>query len=339
MRINCTSTNNAWNTYNGQVAVYDNVGGCTDFANFTLNSANDNAIGSNSVAPNYTICGLTPGTTYYILFDHSGTAGAYSMRLTSIDLEAGTANPVVSVCAGDSVDLFTAITGNQANGVWTAQLASAASGLNGSTFQSAGLAFQTFNFQYRLTDGCAYDSIIGQVKIFPPSSAGSDGTKTVCRNQPFNLLSGLDGNADMGGQWYNPSNVAMPTPSIFSSNIPGQYNYVYITGINVCPDDSANVLVNVQASCNWLGLDETEMSNLSLFPNPTNGLVYISNEGSSVVYNYTILDAQGRVIANANNAIKGAAKTEINLQGKETGIYMIRVFNENSEKVFRVVLQ
>ncbi|MFM2040514.1 MAG: hypothetical protein RLZZ493_1103, partial [Bacteroidota bacterium] len=32
-------------------------------------------------------------------------------------------------------------------------------------------------------------------------------------------------------------------------------------------------------------------------------------------------------------------KTEINLQGKETGIYMIRVFNENSEKVFRVVLQ
>ena len=339
MRINCTSSNNAWNTYNGQVAVYANVGGCSDFANFTLNSANDNAIGSNSVAPNYTICGLTAGTTYYMMFDGSGPFGAYAIKLTSIDLEAGTANPVVSVCAGDSVDLFTAITGNQANGVWTAQLASAASGLNGSTFQSAGLAFQTFNFQYRLTDGCAYDSIIGQVKIFAPSSAGSDGTVTVCRNQPFNLLAGLEGNADMGGQWYNPSNVAIATPSIFSSNIPGQYNYVYITGNNVCPDDSATVLVNVLATCNWLGLDETEMSNLSLYPNPTNGLVYISNEGSSVVYNYTILDAQGRVIANANNAIKGAAKTEINLQGKETGIYMIRVFNENSEKVFRVVLQ
>jgi hypothetical protein len=338
MRIKCTSTNNAWNTYNGQVAVYANVGGCSDFANFTLNSANDNAIGSNSVAPNYTICGLTPGTTYYILFDGSGTAGTYAMKLTSIDLEAGTATPVVSVCAGDSVDLFTAITGNQANGVWTAQLASAATGLNGSMFQSAGLAFQTFNFQYRLTDGCAYDSIIGKVKIFPPSSAGSDGTVTVCRNQPFNLLAGLEGNADLGGQWYNPSNAAIPQSQINSSNIPGQYNYVYITGNNVCPDDSATVLVNV-LNCNFIGLEETEMSNLSLYPNPTNGLVYISNEGSSVVYNYTILDAQGRVIANANNAIKGAAKTEINLQGKETGIYIIRVFNENSEKVFRVVLQ
>jgi hypothetical protein len=339
MRINCTSSNNAWNTYNGQVAVYENVGGCSDFANFTLNSANDNAIGSSSVAPNYTICGLTAGTTYYMMFDGSGTAGAYAIKLTSIDLEAGTANPVVNVCAGDSVDLFTAITGNQANGVWTAQLASAGTGLTGSTFQSAGLAFQTFNFQYRLTDGCAYDSIIGQVKIFPPSSAGSDGTVTVCRNQPFNLLAGLEGNADLGGQWYNPNNATLASSNIFSSNIPGQYNYSYVTGNNVCPNDTAGVLVNVLANCNWLGLDETEMSNLSLYPNPTNGLVYISNEGSSVVYNYTILDAQGRVIANANNAIKGAAKTEINLQGKETGIYMIRVFNENSEKVFRVVLQ
>jgi hypothetical protein len=151
-------------------------------------------------------------------------------------------------------------------------------------------------------------------------------------------LAGLEGNADLGGQWYNPSNAAIPQSQINSSNIPGQYNYVYITGNNVCPDDSATVLVNV-LNCNFIGLEETEMANLSLYPNPTNGLVYISNEGSSVVYNYTILDAQGRVIANANNAIKGAAKTEINLQGKETGIYMIRVFNENSEKVFRVVLQ
>jgi hypothetical protein len=339
MRINSTSTTTAWNNYNGQVAVYSNNGGCSDFANFTLNSANDNAIGGSSVAPNYTICGLTPGATYYIMFDGSGTAGTYALKLTSIDLEAGSAGNVIDVCAGESVNLFDAITGYQPNGVWTAQLASAATGLTDSTFQTDGLAFQTFNFQYRITDGCAYDSIIGKVKIFAPSSAGSDGTVSVCRNEPFNLFAGLGGNADMGGQWLNPSNAVIATPSIFSSNIPGQYNYTYISGNGVCPNDTATVLVDVDPDCNFLTVDQIALENISLYPNPTNGLVYISNEGSSVVYNYTILDAQGRVIANANNAIKGAAKTEINLQGKETGIYMIRVFNENSEKVFRVVLQ
>ena len=335
MRINCTSSNNAWNTYNGQVAVYANAVGCSDFANFTLNSANDNAIGSSSVAPNYTICGLTPGTTYYILFDGSGTAGTYAMKLTSIDLEAGTANPVVNVCAGDSVDLFTAITGNQANGVWTAQLASAASGLNGSTFQSAGLAFQTFNFQYRLTDGCAYDSIIGQVKIFAPSSAGSDGTVTVCRNQPVDLLFGLGGNVDLGGQWYNPSNVTIAQSQINSSNIPGQYNYVYITGNNVCPDDSATVLVNVLSSCNWLGLDELSSSSVTLYPNPTTGNLNVQLNAIETI-NAVVYDAQGKLILTANNLKNGST---IDLSAVETGIYMVHLNAENASMIQRVIKQ
>jgi hypothetical protein len=298
-----------------------------------LNSANDNAIGSNSVAPNYTICGLTPGTTYYILFDHSGTAGTYAMKLTSIDLEAGTANPVVNVCAGDSVDLFTSITGNQANGVWTAQLASAASGLNGSTFQSAGLAFQTFNFQYRLTDGCAYDSIVGQVKIFPPSSAGTDGTVTVCRNQPVDLLFGLGGNVDLGGQWYNPSNVAIAQSQINSSNIPGQYNYVYITGNNVCPNDSATVLVNVLSTCNWLGLDELSSSSVTLYPNPTTGNLFVQLNAIETI-NAVVYDAQGKLILTVNNLKNGST---IDLSTVETGIYMVHLSTENATMIQRVI--
>ncbi len=333
MRINCTSSNNAWNTFNGQVAVYENVGGCSDFANFTLNSANDNAIGSSSVAPNYTICGLTPGTTYYIMFDHSGTPGAYAMKLTSIDLEAGSANPVVNVCAGDSVDLFTSITGNQANGVWTAQLASAATGLSGSMFQSAGLAFQTFNFQYRLTDGCAYDSIIGKVKIFPPSSAGSDGTVTVCRNQPVDLLFGLGGNVELGGVWYNPSNVSITESQINASNIPGQYNYVYITGNNVCPDDSATVLVNVQAGCNWLGLEELTGTNVTLYPNPTTGNLNVTlNEIETI--NAVVYNAQGKLILTVNNLKNGSI---IDLSSVETGVYMVQLNTENTSIIQRVV--
>jgi hypothetical protein len=333
MRINCTSSNNAWNTYNGQVAVYENVGGCSDFANFTLNSANDNAIGSSSVAPNYTVCGLTPGTTYYILFDGSGPSGAYAMKLTSIDLEAGTANPTVSVCAGDSVDLFTAITGNQANGVWTAQLASAASGLTGSTFQSAGLAFQTFNFQYRLTDGCAYDSIVGQVKIFPPSSAGTDGTVTVCRNQPIDLLFGLGGNVDLGGQWYNPSNVAITQSQINSSNIPGQYNYSYVTGNNVCPNDTAGVLVNVQAGCNWLGLEELTGTNVTLYPNPTTGNLNVTLSEIETI-NAIVYNAQGKLILTVNNLKNGST---IDLSSVETGVYMVHLNTENASMIQRVV--
>jgi hypothetical protein len=267
------------------------------------------------------------------MFDHSGTPGAYAMKLTSIDLEAGSANPVVNVCAGDSVDLFTSITGNQANGVWTAQLASAATGLSGSMFQSAGLAFQTFNFQYRLTDGCAYDSIIGKVKIFPPSSAGSDGTVTVCRNQPVDLLFGLGGNVELGGVWYNPSNVSITESQINASNIPGQYNYVYITGNNVCPDDSATVLVNVQAGCNWLGLEELTGTNVTLYPNPTTGNLNVTlNEIETI--NAVVYNAQGKLILTVNNLKNGSI---IDLSSVETGVYMVQLNTENTSIIQRVV--
>ena len=340
-----------------QIAIYD-APICNDFNTFDLLAASDQAtvttttvgntttIDTIKVAPNFTICGLTPGNTYYIMHDSwAGASGAstfqgqYSIKMTPINLEAGTFVDVLDACTGTSVVLFDGITGYQAAGSWTAELAPAGTGLTDSLFNTSGLGYQVFNFEYRVTDGCAYDSIIAQVQIFPLSSAGTDGTITVCRNEPVDLLSGLGGNVDLGGSWYNPSNQLMPSSSIYASNIPGQFNYDYITGNGVCPDDTANVLLTVDGSCDWLNVEELYFSSMTLLPNPTNGLVYITNEGNSEVFNYEVIDVDGRVIASKANAINGASTTTIDLTGKVTGMYMIRVYNGNAEKVFRVVLQ
>ncbi len=340
-----------------QIAIYD-APICNDFNTFELLAASDQAtvttttIGNTTtidtfkVAPNFTICGLTPGNTYYIMHDSwAGASGAstlqgqYSITMTPINLEAGTFVDVLDACTGTSVVLFDGITGYQTAGSWTAELAPAGTGLTDSLFNTSGLGYQVFDFEYRVTDGCAYDSIVAQVQIFPLSSAGTDGTITVCKNEPVDLLSGLGGNVDLGGSWYNPSNQLMPSSSIYASNIPGQFNYDYITGNGVCPDDTANVLLTVDGTCDWLNVEELYFSSMTLLPNPTNGLVYITNEGNSEVFNYEVIDVDGRVIASKANAINGASTTTIDLTGKVTGMYMIRVYNGNAEKVFRVVLQ
>jgi hypothetical protein len=344
-------------TYWSQIAIYD-APICNDFNTFELLAASDQAdvsittvgntttIDTLKVAPNFTICGLTPGATYYIMHDSwAGASGAvtlqgqYSIAMTPINLEAGTFVDVLDACTGTSVVLFDGITGFQPAGEWTAELAPVGTGLTDSLFNTSGLGYQVFNFEYRVTDGCAYDSIVSQVQIFPLSSAGTDGTITVCRNEPVDLLAGLGGNVDLGGSWYNPSNQLMPSSSINASNIPGQFNYDYITGNGVCPDDTANVLLTVDGSCNYLNVEEMYFSSMTLLPNPTNGLVYITNEGNSEVFNYEVIDVDGRVIASKANAINGASTTTIDLTGKVTGMYMIRVYNGNAEKVFRVVLQ
>jgi hypothetical protein len=334
MRINNTAIN-----YAGQAAVYTTQG-CVDYGLFTLIAANDNEIGGTSVAPNFTVCGLTPGAEYYLLIDGStATTGNYTVKMTPIVLEAGSFTNVLNVCSGDTVNLWNGITGFDNGGLWTAELPSAGTGIySDSMFSSAGLAYQVFNFEYRVVDGCAYDSIVGQVEIYGPSSAGGDGTLTVCRNQPVDLLAGLTGNVDLGGTWYDPSNNPITNSEIISSNIPGQFNFDYITGNGVCPDDTANVLVTVDASCNYLSLEETVISSMNVYPNPTNGVVYIQTtvSGSATI---EVTDIEGRVIVKATDVSFGTSPFQIDLDKNISGMYFIRVSNNSIERNFKVIVQ
>ena len=263
--------------------------------------------------------------------------GVYSISLREIVVEAGSSNGIIDVCTGDTVNLFDGITGHDAGGEWFEMIATA--GFADSIFPSAGLAYQVFDFEYVVTDGCAADTVMQQVQIYGPSSAGNDGTLTVCKNEPLNLLNGLSGNVDLGGTWYDPSDVALPSADVTASNIAGSFNYDYITDNGVCPADTANVEVVVLDDCDHLNTEELFFGGMDVFPNPTNGIVNITNFGSTDVYNYKVTDVKGSVIAGAVSAIDGSSTTEIDLGGLETGIYMIEVYNDSARKTFRIVLQ
>ena len=99
IRINCTGFN-----FNGQVAVY-NAQTCSTLSLANLLGANDNEIGGTSVAPNFTLCGLTPNQTYYLLHDaFTSTPGNYAISLSEIDLQAGTTGNQLNVCFGDTAN-------------------------------------------------------------------------------------------------------------------------------------------------------------------------------------------------------------------------------------------
>lgn len=328
--ISCTDV-----PFDGQVAVYE-VGTCSDFSTFNLIAANDNAMDFSSSAPEFTVCGLTPGATYYLLFDSGSTfsSGGFSLMINSLSISAGTSSNVVDVCSGDVVDLYDGITGYDAGGTWYETIPTF--GLSGSTFNTAGVGFITFDFEYVVQNGCLADTSISQVHVFGPSNAGNDGTMTACKSEIINLLSGLSGNVDMGGTWYDPMNQPLPGFMTIASAIPGSFNYDYIASNGVCPDDTANIVVNV-LDC-VAGLNELEISTVGIYPNPTSGILYISNEGSEESFSYELLDIEGRLISRNEFAITPSSVTELDLRGKMTGMYMIRVYNADSEKVFRVLL-
>lgn len=323
--------------FDGQFAVYE-VTDCSDLTTFTLVGANDDALDGSGLAPDFSICGLTSGNTYYLMHDSWSTSntGTYSIRLDEISVEAGTTSGMIDVCTGGTANLFTGITGYDTGGVWSEEIPTAS--FADSVFPSAGLAYQVFNFEYRVTKGCAMDSVIQQVQIYGPSSAGTDGAVTACQNEPIDLLSGLGGNVDLGGTWYDPSNNPINS-AIVASSIPGSFNYDYITSNGVCPEDTANVVLTVDPACDYLNLEELVFGDVEIFPNPTTGKVYITNNSATEVFNYTVTDLQGKVLATSKSVINGTETTEVNLDRFVEGIYMIQLYNDNAKKTYRIVKQ
>jgi hypothetical protein len=253
--------------------------------------------------------------------------------LKEIVLNAGTANPVSNICTGDDIVLFNTISGFDNGGTWSSAIPSVNASISDSLFTSTGLAYQVFDFEYRVVDGCAYDTIISQVEIYAPSNAGLDGTITACRNQPINLFGGLNGTADLTGQWYDPSND--PTSdNITTLNFAGNYNYDYIVGNGVCPDDTSNVVVTV-TSCNHLSIDEEIFEGVSIHPNPTAGILFIE---SGIQFDMTITDANGRFVSTNTTAV-AVGTTSVDLSNVERGVYFVNLTNGTSSKVYRVIVQ
>jgi hypothetical protein len=298
----------------------------------SLVGANDNEIGGTSVAPNFTLCGLIPSQTYYLLHDAlSFTGGNYSIAISEIDLQAGTTSSQQNICVGDTANLFNGISNYDQGGIWTQEIPTL--GLQDSLFITTGLASIVFNFTYTLVDGCAISEANASVKVFSASSAGNDGTITVCKNEPFLLLEGLTGNVDVGGTWYDPQNNPLSSNIDTAGNFPGQYNYDYIVNNGVCPNDTANVLLIIDPSCTYIGLEENFASEISIYPNPTLGVCYIDNPKHEMIQ-FKLMDLNQKLILEGNNS---DSLIELDIQHHQSGMYFIHIYKDGRERVIKLI--
>ena len=279
-------------------------------------------------------------TTFQVAFEGVNNWGRANViddvQFLPCNLAPGTDGAVDFCRFDDSLDLNSIITKGETFGRWV--FPQNQTFITSDSIAQVGLLpTGTHEFYYIVETPCAVDTTVAAITVFDGSSAGTDGTINVCMNEPVDLLSGLGGNVDLGGQWYDPSNN--PTPSaIVASSLGGtSYNYDYITSNGVCPADTANVVLIVDANCDYLKITELAFGNMNLYPNPTSNSVFITNHGSAEVFDYELTDVKGKVIEANEAAINGTETTEVNLTNLESGFYLIRVFNENAEKTFRIV--
>ncbi|MNJ90893.1 hypothetical protein D3C87_85330 [compost metagenome] len=251
-------------------------------------------------------------------------------------VSAGT-NAIDDICqSGGLVDLNSLINAEDAFGEWMFDPnpnAIVNDTMLNPQFIPAGL---TVNLSYIAT-GCLEDTVTATFTIFPPSSAGIGSEILACRNEPIDLLSGLSGTVDLGGDWYDTQNIIMPNSQVITGNFPGSFNYDYITGNGVCPNDTSGVVITV-SSCNWLSVEENALEEVTLYPNPSTGLVYIESASNAPVFNLVITDINGRMVETGSHSITNGVNA-VNLNQVQKGVYFFKLSAGEAEKVYRVVIQ
>lgn len=85
--------------------------------------------------------------------------------------------------------------------------------------------------------------------------------------------------------------------------------------------DPMNWVINktgtIQNDPNLLGIDETEISGIVLYPNPVEDLLHI--KGDKTQYDYLIYDMRGQLV------MKGSADASINVHSLSGGSYIVEL--------------
>ncbi len=83
-----------------------------------------------------------------------------------------------------------------------------------------------------------------------------------------------------------------------------------------------------------IGLDENNLEGVSIFPNPSEGIVTVSNDNNTTnsieVYN---------LVGEKVYSTTASTSTKIDLSANGTGVYIVKVYNENGSFVERVVIK
>ncbi len=139
-----------------------------------------------------------------------------------------------------------------------------------------------------------------------------------------------------GGTWSGPG----VTGSTFSPMTAGTgahtlaYNY---TDANGC-GDASTTLVTVSAC---VGVTEESLLNeITVYPNPNNGVFTLSVNSNIGDMQIVITDLQGRVVySSIENNISAGFTQQINLQGEATGLYLMQITGNGEQRIEKIAVQ
>ncbi|WP_430405507.1 PKD domain-containing protein [Fluviicola sp.] len=276
------------------------------------------------------VAGSTPGT-YTITYNATGSVACPTSGSSSTVNITITSSPDASFTYAQAAYCADATDPAPVFGV----------GANGGVFSStSGLTINTNTGEIDLSASTAGTYTVTNTIAASGSCPMADDTYSVTVNAlptvalgnfsqvcVYNPAFALTGGTPAGGSYsgtgvsggnFNPSTAGLGTKTI---------TYAY-TDANGCANTATNSIV-VDAC---LGLGDNEIATVSVYPNPTDGKLTLSNVVENTSFN--IVSVSGQVVL--NGVVSNTANT-IDLSSFENGIYVLQLTQEQGLQTIRIV--
>lgn len=252
---------------------------------------------------------FTPGigTTTYLATSSDGNDCAYTVDITVNALPAvfGFADDAV-VCSGDMITLFGA---GASTYTWSGGVT------DGIPFTPSGSGLITYTVTGTDINGCEntddVDIMISDLTFMANIA---------------HEVSGGDGAIDLtvlgGTGTYTYSWSSGPSTEDISGLTAGAYTVTVDDG--ACISDSTFTVLNVS------GVDEEVFDGFNVYPNPTNGIITISQEGN---FAYVITTLTGEIIFSNS----GFNTEVIDLSNYATGVYFVEVMADGYQTTMKII--
>jgi len=133
-------------------------------------------------------------------------------------------------------------------------------------------------------------------------------------------------------QWLDcdNGNVFIPTETNQSFTAIANGNYAVEITVGSCVDTSACENIST------VSIIEEASNVISIYPNPTNGMVNINFGDNNSLKNYTIYSLEGKIIETGNTDLDAIT---IDLSKESNGVYLVKINTEQTSTVYKLIKQ
>ncbi len=289
-----------------------------------------NAAGAGSYNFTYVVPGLN---------NCPGDSATITVTVTP-EADAGADSSIALCETAGALRLSNLLTVNSFGGSWVDLDGSGAFNVNSSIFNPGNAAAgNTYRFAFISPGGvCPDDSAIIAVTVDAAVSAGTNVNDTVCDTATaVDLNNFLDPSATAGGTWVDVTTTGALTGSIFDPSAVASgvgYNFRYVVN-SACGDDS--VLVNLFVKDCDISLPELAANALKVYPNPTQNVVNIEQEGNHTELSIKLFSANGQLLI--SKTFTKEDDKRLDLSNFAAGVYTLRIVSPDGFSVKQVVKQ